>query len=165
MGKAFSRYFTQIPWENIGPLSATAAPSLKVKKDFQRIYEFQAEPERQTKPSIYICEQVRAKNSEILSSQTSLPRQEMEILKFKKHNLRCSQRFGGRRENGWCQKKKNKAEPRLSSSRRPASTYASPSTSPSSTFSPSSSAISTRSHRRHRKDLELCLPWLLPLLC
>lgn len=66
MGKAFSRYFTQIPWENIGPLSATAAPSLKVKKDFQRIYEFQAEPERQTKPSIYICEQVRAKNSEIL---------------------------------------------------------------------------------------------------
>lgn len=113
MGKAFSRYFTQIPWENIGPLSATAAPSLKVKKDFQRIYEFQAEPERQTKPSIYICEQVRAKNSEILSSQTSLPRQEMEILKFKKHNLRCSQRFGGRRENGWCLRstKKKKTKP------------------------------------------------------
>lgn len=64
-GKAFSRYFTQIPWENIGPLLAAwqraggAASSLKVKKDFQRIYEFGAEPERQTKPSIYICEQVR----------------------------------------------------------------------------------------------------------
>lgn len=89
-GKTLAHFLPQ------GPLS------LKVKKDFQRIYEFQAEPERQTKPSIYICEQVRAKNSEILSSQTSLPRQEMEILKFKKHNLRCSQRFGGRRENGWC---------------------------------------------------------------
>jgi len=68
MGKAFSRYFTQIPWENIGPLFGTAAPSLKVKKDFQRIYEFEAEPQRQTKPSIYICEQVRA---EILGFQTA----------------------------------------------------------------------------------------------
>lgn len=29
MGKAFSRYFTQIPWENIGPLSATGAAVIK----------------------------------------------------------------------------------------------------------------------------------------
>lgn len=41
--------------ESKGKQGSEAAPSLKVKKDFQRIYEFEAQPERQTKPSIYIC--------------------------------------------------------------------------------------------------------------